>query len=80
VFRDLMMARIIKPTSKLDSGRVLGEVGVDPVSYPTVNRRLRVYAKDSWRQRLSAACVAREGIIATRSSYASSSSPCQPPS
>jgi hypothetical protein len=29
-----------------------------PVSYPTVNRRLPVYAREGWRQRLSAACAA----------------------
>jgi hypothetical protein len=58
VFRDLVLARIIEPTSKLDSGRVLEEAGVAPASYPTVCRRLRAYAKDSWRQKLSAACAA----------------------
>ena len=44
VFRQLVLARIIEPTSKLDSLRVLTEVGVDTVSYPTLNRRLRDYA------------------------------------
>jgi hypothetical protein len=41
---------------------VLEEAGVAPASYPTVNRRLRVYAKDSWRQRLSAACARHAGL------------------
>jgi hypothetical protein len=58
VFRDLVLARIIEPTSKLDSGRVLEEAGVAPASYPTVCRRLRTYARDSWRAGLSAACAA----------------------
>jgi hypothetical protein len=58
VFRDLVLARIIEPTSKLDSGRVLEEAGVAAASYPTVCRRLRAYAKDCWRARLSAACAA----------------------
>jgi len=62
VFCDLVLARIIEPASKLDSGRVLEEAGVAPASYPTVCRRLRVYARDSWRQKLSAACVARAGL------------------
>jgi hypothetical protein len=35
------MARIIEPSSKLDSLRVLAEAGVAPASYPTVCRRLR---------------------------------------
>jgi hypothetical protein len=62
VFRDLVLARIIEPTSKLDSARVLEEAGIAPASYPTVNRRLRVYAQDSWRARLSAACTAHAGL------------------
>jgi hypothetical protein len=62
VFRDLVLTRIIEPTSKLDSARVLDEAGVVPVSYPTVCRRLRVYARDSWRQKLAGAGVARAGL------------------
>jgi Transposase DDE domain len=62
VFRDLVLARIIEPVSKLDSLRVLEEAGLTPASYPTVNRRLAVYARDSWRQRLSAACAAHAGL------------------
>jgi hypothetical protein len=58
VFRQLVLARIIEPTSKLDSARVLEEAGVEPAWYPTVNRRLRAYARDRWRERLSAACAA----------------------
>jgi Transposase DDE domain len=57
VFFQLVTARIIEPVSKLDSLRVLEEAGVAPTSYPTVNRRLRVYARDSWRQQISAACA-----------------------
>jgi Transposase DDE domain len=62
VFGQLVLARIIEPVSKADSARVLEEAGVAPASYPTVNRRLRVYAKDSWRQRLSAACARHAGL------------------
>jgi hypothetical protein len=58
VFRQLVLARIIEPTSKLDSLRVLAEVGIETVSYPTLNRRLPVYAKPDWRQALGAACAA----------------------
>jgi hypothetical protein len=58
VFRDLVLARIIEPVSKLDSLRVLEEAGVAPVSYRTVERRLPAYAQEAWRQRLSAACAA----------------------
>jgi len=59
VFRDLVLARIIEPTSKQDSLRVLAEVGVEPVSYRTVTRRLPVFAKHTFRQALSAACPPR---------------------
>jgi hypothetical protein len=62
VFFQLVAARIIEPVSKLDSLRVLDEAGLTPASYPTVNRRLPVYARDSWRQRLSAACAAHAGL------------------
>jgi hypothetical protein len=58
VFRHLVLARIIEPTSKQDSLRVLGEAGVGTVSYPTLSRRLPVYAQDGWRQRLSQARAA----------------------
>ena len=62
VFRQLVLARIIEPVSKLDSARVLEEAGVPPVPYRTVTRRLRVFAKDSWRQQISAACAAHAGL------------------
>ena len=58
VFAQLVAARIIEPVSKLDSLRVLEEAGVAPPSYRTLLRRLPVYAKDSWRQKLSVACAA----------------------
>ena len=58
VFRDLVLARIIEPASKLDSLRVLDEAGVTATSYRTVLRRLPAYAKEAFRQELSAACAA----------------------
>lgn len=57
VFRDLVLARIIEPSSKLDAARVLEEIGVPCASYPTLKRRLPLYAKDSWRDRLARACA-----------------------
>jgi len=36
VFRDLVLAGIIEPTSKIDATRVLSEVGVEPASYATL--------------------------------------------
>ena len=58
VFRQLVLARIIEPVSKLDSARVLEEAGVPPVPYRTVTRRLRAFARQGWRQQISAACAA----------------------
>jgi hypothetical protein len=58
VFRQLVLARIIEPVSKLDSIRVLDEAGVPPPAYRTIERRLPAYAEESWRQRLSEACAA----------------------
>ena len=62
VFFQLVLARIIEPVSKLDSARVLEEAGVPPVPYRTVTRRLRVFARDTWRQQISAACAAHAGL------------------
>jgi hypothetical protein len=63
VFGHLVVARIIEPTSKLDSLRVRHEVGIDPPACRTVTRtvtrRLRVFADPSWRQQLAAACATR---------------------
>jgi Transposase DDE domain len=62
VFRQLVLARIIEPTSKLDSLRVLAEAGIAPVSYRTLKRRLPVYAADAWRERLTALCAHHVGL------------------
>jgi hypothetical protein len=62
VFRQLVLARIIEPTSKLDSLRVLDEVGIPSVSYRTLKRRLPAYAKDAWRERLAALCAHHVGL------------------
>jgi hypothetical protein len=62
VFRQLVLARIIEATSKLDSLRVLDEAGVSPPSYATLKRRLPGFAKQPWRQRLAAACAVHAGL------------------
>lgn len=48
VFRHLVLARIIEPSSKLDSLRVLDEAGVTRASYRTLKRRLPAYAERQW--------------------------------
>ena len=62
VFRDLVLAGIIEPTSKADAMRVLAETGVEPVDYRTLTRRLPIIAKRQVRQALSAACAAHAGL------------------
>jgi hypothetical protein len=52
VFRQLVCARIIEPTSKQDSCAC----STSP-SYPTLNRRLPVFAKAGFRKALSKACA-----------------------
>ena len=58
VFRDLVAARIIEPTSKVDALRVLSETGVGSAAYRTLKRRLPIFAKPEFRQALSSACAA----------------------
>ena len=59
VFEQLVTARIIEPSSKKDAGRVLGEAGLEAMSYATIKRRLPSYARQEWRDRLSGAVAAR---------------------
>jgi hypothetical protein len=62
VFKALVLARLIEPTSKLEAIRVLEEIGIVAPSYPTINRRLPGYATDQWRQQLARACAAQVGL------------------
>jgi hypothetical protein len=75
VFRALVLARIIEPTSKLDSLRVLEEAGA--AHRPT--RRSSVacprYGKPLWRKGISAACAAHSGD--QRHPAAHPSTPCE---
>jgi hypothetical protein len=62
VFRQLVLARVIEPTSKQDSLRVLAETGIEAASYATLKRRLPVYATDGFRRKLAAACARHAGL------------------
>ena len=62
VFGQLVLARIIEPTSKLDSLRVMAEAGIEPVSYRTLKRRLQTYSAEGWREQLAAACARHAGL------------------
>ena len=62
VFRQLVLARIIEPTSKLDSLRVLDEVGVDAAVVRDAEAApAGATPTEPWRQRLAAACAAHAG-------------------
>lgn len=58
VFKDLVIARIVEPTSKLDSARVLTDLGVDAVSYSTIQRHLRLVNTDNYRDVMAQRCFA----------------------
>ncbi len=58
VFRHLVLARIIEPSSKLDSCGSWTRPGSRRRRIATVKRRLPAYAQEAWRQRLSEACAA----------------------
>ena len=57
-FKQLVLARIIEPTSKADSLRVLGEVGVEHASLRTMFRSLARAQERVYRDTLAAACFA----------------------
>jgi len=62
VFRALVLARLVEPTSKLDAIRVLTDLGITPPGYRTIFRRLPSYATDAWRQALAGACAEHVGL------------------
>ena len=64
VFRSLVFARIIEPTSKLDSLRVMNEVGIQSPSYATLKRRLPIYADLDFRNSLSSCCACHAALDA----------------
>ncbi|BCT76926.1 IS1634 family transposase [Sinomonas cyclohexanicum] len=56
VFRDLVVARIVEPTSILDTARVLGDLGVRPASEKTMRRTLSRAHRGSYRDQIARAC------------------------
>jgi hypothetical protein len=55
-FRALVLGRIVEPTSKLDTVRVLGELGVDAPSRVTFMRCLKRAVERGYRATISDAC------------------------
>lgn len=58
MFRDLVIARLVEPTSLLDTGRVLSDLGRPPASYSTMKRTLRRVGTAAYRDRLAGLCFA----------------------
>jgi transposase len=56
IFEALCIARIVEPTSKLDSLRVLVDLGVDPINRNRLYRCLVKAASQDYRRRISQAC------------------------
>ena len=56
VFRDLVIARIVEPTSKVDSLRVLADLGAEVISYKTIQRHLGKAATGKYRDMVAARC------------------------
>jgi Transposase DDE domain len=56
VFRDLVIARIVEPTSKADAARVLADLGADTVSYRTIQRHLAKVNTGKYREQIAAEC------------------------
>lgn len=55
-FRSLVLARIVEPTSKADTIRVLGELGVPSPSLRTIWRTLLRCVEQDWRHQVAKAC------------------------
>ena len=56
VFRDLVIARIVEPTSKADAERVLTDLGTATVSYRTLARHLNQVGPGRYRDAIATKC------------------------
>jgi len=56
IFEALVIARIVEPTSKLDSLRVLDDLGVDPINRNKLYRSIVKAANQDYRRSISQAC------------------------
>lgn len=55
-FKQLVLARLIEPTSKADSLRVLEEIGIESASLRTMFRSLARAEREGYRDRIAKAC------------------------
>lgn len=61
VFRDLVIARLVEPTSKADAARVLSDLGAETVSYRTIQRRLAKINTGNYRDLVAGQCFTHAG-------------------
>ena len=65
MFRDLVIARIVEPTSKIDALRVLTDLGASLVSYKTIDRHVRKHPRrPGHRDVVAAKCFELRHVIA----------------
>jgi len=57
VFKQLVLSRIVEPTSKVDAIRVLDELGLDTPSHSGILRSMKRCTEDDYRSILSKACM-----------------------
>jgi DDE family transposase len=57
VFRDLVLARVVEPTSVLDTGRVLADLGRKAASDKTMRRTLARCADRGYRDKIAELCL-----------------------
>ena len=62
VFRQLVLRGSSSRPASSTAPAYWKRPGISPPSYRTVLWRLAAFARDSWRQRISAACAARAGL------------------
>jgi hypothetical protein len=62
-FRDLVIARVVEPTSLLDADRVLADLGRAAASLSTRNRTLRRAQAGGYRDQIAAACFAHARAV-----------------
>ena len=57
-FANLVIARLVEPTSKIDSIRVLGELGITGISNTAIHRCLKRVIANNYRDKLAKLCFA----------------------
>lgn len=62
IFQHLVIARIVEPVSKLDSVRVLDELGINNISKDQIHRSLIRIQKNNYRKSISKLCTANRKI------------------